>query len=329
MITFFFRKKNLIMHSIEELFHAVAAKIPLSKREEDMPCETQSLIKMFKNVYYVYRNQSEINHVTGDIHYVVLGLSKKNFNILTIHDCVLLENTPRTNPKFWLYKWLWYDLPISRANLITVISEKTKQEVIKYTNCPESKLIVIPNFVKPTFTYQAKDFNTHNPILLQIGTGENKNLSRVIKAIQGISCQLNIVGLLSEQQIKELNSNKIKFINYFNLTHTEIIDQYSQSDLVIFASTYEGFGMPIIEGQAVGRPVITSNLEPMIWVSNESTCLVNPFDSDAIKNGILKIIEDKYFREDLIKKGLMNVERFNLSAVTDAYMRIYQESNNA
>ena len=62
-----------------------------------------------------------------------------------------------------------------------------------------------------------------------------------------------------------------------------MIQEYKDADLISFPSTFEGFGMPIIEGQAVGRPVITSNIEPMVSVAADAAILVDPFNIESIR----------------------------------------------
>ena len=60
----------------------------------------------------------------------------------------------------------------------------------------------------------------------------------------------------------------------------------------MFASTYEGFGLPILEAQAIGRPVITSQQPPMCDVAGKGAVLVDPFDPSAIRHGLERIVQD-------------------------------------
>lgn len=69
---------------------------------------------------------------------------------------------------------------------------------------------------------------------------------------------------------------------YCNLSNEEIKKKYEDCDILTLVSTYEGFGMPIIEANRVGRPVITSNILSMPEVAGEAACLVNPFDIENI-----------------------------------------------
>ena len=84
------------------------------------------------------------------------------------------------------------------------------------------------------------------------------------------------------------------YVNYTNLSQEAIIQQYIDCDMLSFVSTYEGFGMPIIEAQAIGRPVITSNIGAMKEVALDTACLVDPYDVESIKNGIQKLIRENW-----------------------------------
>jgi glycosyltransferase involved in cell wall biosynthesis len=95
--------------------------------------------------------------------------------------------------------------------------------------------------------------------------------------------------------------------------------------MVIFASTYEGFGLPIIEANAVGRPVVTSDIYSMPEVAGDAACLVNPFDVSNIRTGVLRVIQDESYRRKLIENGFKNVERFKPNAIAQQYLELYKE----
>jgi len=83
--------------------------------------------------------------------------------------------------------------------------------------------------------------------------------------------------------------------------------------------------MPIIEGQKTGRVVITSQLEPMIEISGNAVEYVNPYDINSIRDAYLNVINHPNHREELIRKGLINVERFDVRKIAKQYMDIYNE----
>jgi glycosyltransferase involved in cell wall biosynthesis len=100
---------------------------------------------------------------------------------------------------------------------------------------------------------------------------------------------------------------------------------YAQADMVLFASTYEGFGLPIIEAQATGRPVVTSRVTAMPEVAGEGACLVDPYDVSSIRNGVLRVLDDGSYRDSLVHLGFENVRRFEPSLIASQYARLYEE----
>jgi len=83
--------------------------------------------------------------------------------------------------------------------------------------------------------------------------------------------------------------------------------------------------MPIIEAQAVGRVVITSNISSMPEVAGEAACLVDPYSVDSIRNGFIKLIQDEAYRNELISKGFINSKRFDGQLIANKYLDIYKE----
>jgi glycosyltransferase involved in cell wall biosynthesis len=117
----------------------------------------------------------------------------------------------------------------------------------------------------------------------------------------------------------------LEYSNVVNISDKELIKEYKNCDLVIFASTYEGFGLPIVEAQATGRAVITSNVCSMPEVAGNAACLVDPLDPMKIRAGILKVIHNSKYRNDIVKKGLKNVSRFRAKKIAYQYASLYKE----
>jgi glycosyltransferase involved in cell wall biosynthesis len=167
------------------------------------------------------------------------------------------------------------------------------------------------------------------PRVLHVGTTPNKNLSRVIAALQGIPCCLVIVGRLEESVLAELQRLDVAFENHVAIDHDAMRQLYAGSDIISFPSTYEGFGMPILEGQAVGRPVLTSNLEPMRSVAGDGgALLVDPDSVSAIRDGFLALMGDPALRFRLVAAGLQNCRRHSLDAVAGMYQALYERLAN-
>ena len=323
-ISFFHRKQGVVQFSLERVFAAVRRALPAEIASNNYFCrfESRGIMRRVVNILEASFHQSELNHIVGDVHYLALGLGKYR-TILTIHDCVGLRLKQGLNRVLLL--WFWYKLPVKRVAAITVISEFTRDELVDFVGCNPSIVHVIPNPVPAGFVPWPKDFQRKAPVILQVGTAEhNKNICRLAEAIRGISCHLEIIGQLTERQIKVLENSHISYNAQWGLSDQQVLDKYRECDMVVFVSTYEGFGMPIVEANATGRPVVTSNLPPMSAVAGSAACLVDPFNCSSIREGVLRVINDTAYRNSLVAQGFENVKRFRSEAVAEQYAMLYK-----
>jgi glycosyltransferase involved in cell wall biosynthesis len=313
-------------HSIEMLFGALIRELcngnRISPSQIEVPYISQGLRSVWKNIQSVRGMESAVVHVTGDIHYVVLAC-KANHTVLTIHDCVILGRNRQRPLRFVLFKLLWYYLPMRRAAVITTVSEKTKQELYQYVGKLADRVVVIPNGYDPAFTFRRKQFNLVKPTLLHIGTSPHKNLDRLMEAIEGLPCRLVIVGQLTDLQKANLVDRRIEYEQYQNTSQADIIRLYERCDIVTFVSLYEGFGMPVLEGQVVGRPVVTSNSSPMVDVGGAGACYVDPTNVADIRRGILRVCQDESYRDELIRAGRENAQQYTIERIAAQYADLY------
>ena len=159
---------------------------------------------------------------------------------------------------------------------------------------------------------------------LIVGTYPHKNLERVAAALQGLPIQLNIVGHLDPEQRALLDQLRIPYSQRADLSDSEMRATYQESSLLIFASTYEGYGLPILEAQACGIPVITSSIPPMCEVAGGAALLVDPFDTSAIRSGVETLLRDANLRAALVSAGARNAAAYSVPRVAASYATIYQ-----
>jgi glycosyltransferase involved in cell wall biosynthesis len=290
--------------------------------------------------------------------------------VLTIHDCGALNRL--TGWKRALLKYFWFTGPMRRAAVVTTISQASKDELRKWVGPLADKVVVVPDCVFEEFAYDPKPFNEDCPVVLQVGTKWNKNVERVMEAVRGTGCRLEIVGEVGKgvagdrgqglgqtadgiqhtgdrrqragvrnqrpeelprrgakghEEGKELRGNggQGAVTELGRLTDEELVEAYRRCDMVVFASLYEGFGLPILEAQAMGRPVITSNFGAMREAAGDGALLVDPYSVEAIRAAILRIKREPGLREDLIAKGLRNAAKYRADAVAERYAEVYRE----
>jgi glycosyltransferase involved in cell wall biosynthesis len=238
-------------------------------------------------------------------------------------DCGILHRTKGLRRK--IIQLFWFKGPVARSRFVTVISKATKQDLLANVNCNSEKIKVIYVPISEKFIYLPKQYNSQRPRILQIGSALNKNLNRLIQATKEMDCTLVIIGEINNQNYQLLERFKSNYENYVGISFEEVINQYNLCDLLFFASTFEGFGMPILEAQATGRPVITSSILSMPEVGGEAAHYVDPYSIDEIQKGIEKINTDSQYRNQLIKKGLENVRRFDPKVIANQYEELYDE----
>lgn len=288
-----------------------------------LPIPNYKPIGLWKNIRCGIRTaklkQYDIIHITGSEHYL-LPFLKKQRTVVTVHDLGFFTNQHLNFRSIWKY-FLWIKT-LKYADRVTFISEKSQLEAKRYVRFQQGQDCIIHNPLGREFKYKEKKFNSSHPTVLHIGTKPNKNLKNTLIALKDFPYKLRIIGKLSKAQKNILKIYQTDYTNTYNLTDEEIVEEYEKCDIVNFPSFYEGFGMPIIEGQAIGRVIVTSDLSPMKEVANGTAILVNPNNVTSILNGYKEAIQHY---QTYIKAGLENISRFQLDAITKKYYKLYLE----
>jgi hypothetical protein len=328
-VNIFLRKSYVFEnHSIEKLFHSLKKEAPKDINIKILTCPFYSsgIIRRLLSCFWALFNQGDINHISGDINFISLFLKKRK-TINTFHDCFNIKQYKYF--KKIVYKLFWFKMPIVKSNYITCVSNFTLKEINKNFKIDKNKSLVIENFFSLNIK-KIKFTNKKNLIkkILIIGTTANKNIERMLQALNNIKCKLFIVGRLSDEQRKYLMDNNFIFDNFVNASEKKVLEIYKNSDLLLFATLYEGFGLPIIESQTLGIPVITSNLEPMKSIAKNSAILVNPYNILDINKKIKLLFRSRKLRLKLIRKGIRNSKKFSITIAKNKYFNLYRKINH-
>ena len=280
--------------------------------------------------------------VFGPLRDVVLPIFPPHNTVITIHD--LIPYYLNDAWSVYLRNTRDYRLQlrgIKRVKKIITVSKATKNDIIEIIGVEDNNIRVIYEGVDRELfnpltdkislkNYLKGRFGIQKRYLLCVGTVENKNLYNAIKAFQGLNekeLQLVVVGNMENISSKLLKSmvslDDIVLTNELNTQDTCIL--YNCAELLLFVSTMEGFGLPILEAFACGCPVITSNTSSLPEVAGDAAVLVNPTNVEEIKEKIKDVVNNIELRESLIAKGLKRVEKFSWLRCAEETLEVYRE----
>lgn len=241
----------------------------------------------------------------------------------TIHDIAYLKYPSTYSKSFlMLYKFMIPRIIASSEHTFTV-SEFSKEEMLRhYTKELSGKEIsVIYNAVDDEFKSVIDSDLQSTPYLVAVSSlNERKNLHTVLESFVNLNDEFNdthlyIIGDFKSGSFKTLNfdryktNSKIKFLG--RVSDAALIRYYSNAKAFIYPSLYEGFGIPPLEAQKCGCPVIVSNVSSLPEVFQESALYCDPYSVASLKNAIEKILMNDELRDMLIEKGYENVQRFS------------------
>lgn len=316
----FLRKKVKGENSMEELAYNLVREMKDIELLV-LPGYNTKLLGMIQNIIFAIKHQGEINHIFS-ISDAYIAPFLKGKVIVTCHDMNTL-NSYRIYGRIiaWLF---WVYIPSLFWDICTCISNEVKTELIKKVPWRKKTIKVIYNFYNPDICFSPNIRKNQVPHILHIGTAKRKNLTNVIKALKNIDCKLIIVGKMFPEQEKALQECQTKYENYIDISFDEIIGYYKRSDIVSFPSSYEGFGVPLIEANAVGRAVVAGDIPVLREVGNDAAIYVNPHNLCELREAFISLLENESLKQSLVSKGLINAKRFNIKRVAKQYSQLYE-----
>ena len=200
--------------------------------------------------------------------------------VVTVHDLAVLRHPEWFNP--WTRRYSRYAVPrvVAAADRVIAVSEFTMRELGSLLSVPADKIRVVPNAVEDVFTPDGP--RAEGDYALAVGTLEpRKNLERIAAAVDG---ELRVVGARGWGGV-EAPPNVTWLAG---VDDADLAALYRGARCLVYASLYEGYGIPVAEALACGCPIVTSRDSAMSELAGPDAVYVDPTDVESIREGIAR-----------------------------------------
>jgi glycosyltransferase involved in cell wall biosynthesis len=283
-----------------------------------------------------------------DLFFHTLKISKKIPTVVMVHDAIPLQY-PEHYPigirgKINLYL---QQKSLQKAAAVITNSNFSKDEIVKYLKIPSNKVHsiylagsdVFKKISNQKINEVSEKYHLPDEFALYIGNVNwNKNIINMTRACVESKTHIVLVGKSFEER-KNLDHPELKsfkeFLNKFeNNPYVHMLGFIEDEDLVaivnkalifLFPSFAEGFGIPILDAQACGIPVITSKSSGTAEVGSHSVYYVNPLDWEDIAKAVVALKENENLRNDLSAKGFKNCKRFSWQLTADQTIEVLKK----
>ena len=261
-------------------------------------------------------------------------------SVVTIHDLIFLRYPhlyKRIDRAFYHSKFL---SATRMADKIIAISNQTRSDLISFFNADPGKIEVVYQGCNPVFYEKASPekknhvkelYNLPENYILYVGTiEERKNLLQIIKARQenNIDIPLVVIGRPTKYMerisdyLTEYNIKDICFLE--QVSHSDLPPIYQMSSVFVYPSSFEGFGIPILEALNSGVPVIAATGSCLEETGGTHSIYINPENPEEIANALRQVLTNKELRESMITEGYKYAYNFREENTAGKLMEVYE-----
>jgi len=274
-------------------------------------------------------------------HFGPFNLPQKIKRITVMHDL-----TTFLFPQFHLFhsqllQKIFLPNILKRAAHIITNSEHTTKDLTEFfpftANKTTPTLLGKDKIFKPTESIQIlKKHNISKPYILYLGTLEpRKNIPVLIQAFNQFKIQTNLPhqlvlvgkkGWKFNEIFKAIEDSKFKqhilLPGYVAQEHLPIL--YSMTEVFVYPSTYEGFGLPVLEAMACGAPIITTKVSSLPEVGGNAAYYFSPESVDSLVDLLIKICKNQDLKKQLQQKSLAQAEKFNWENTAKKTLQVFE-----
>jgi glycosyltransferase involved in cell wall biosynthesis len=260
--------------------------------------------------------------------FLMAPVSPRTTQVMTFHDLAFLADPTCHTPAAAKALTGVVQRAARRCAAILVPSEATARDCEEHLGLGRDRVFLTPEGVDDAF-FALPEVPAERPYLLAVGTLEpRKNYPRLIRAFlrARLDAELRIAGgegwLYEDVYAAAAGHKNVRILGH--VPEEKLRRLLAGADAVLYPSLMEGFGLPILEGLAAGKPVLTSDRDPMREVAGGAALLVDPADEDALRDGLERIRGDTGLRAELARRGPPRAREFTWARCAEATRRAYE-----
>jgi glycosyltransferase involved in cell wall biosynthesis len=270
--------------------------------------------------------------------------------VQTLHDIIFMDPIPRNDNLYQRfgnhYRRRLVPLVTPRSQSVITVSHYEKERIVSRLGIDESKIEVVYNGIDTKHfkvcNYPAErsrirlEYGLPEKFILFLGNPSfRKNPTGVIEAYAMYSSKVEnplplVTPGLSHKYIthalKTLNAtfDPALYITPGYIKEEDLPLVYGLSEVFLFPSLSEGFGMPVVEAMACGTPVITSKISSMPEIAGDASMLIDPMSPPSIADALIELLSNESLRLEKIQDGLINATRFSWDITAEKVLGIYE-----
>jgi glycosyltransferase involved in cell wall biosynthesis len=278
----------------------------------------------------------DISHIIDHQYAHLVHKLNSKVKVITVHDLIPVIYSKLLKKDPYLFKYSLNHLKYFHKVIAT--SQNTKKDILKYTDCPEEKIEVLYSPVEEFFNSArfsndvlCKKFKIpiNKKKILVVGKHFYKNLDTSLKVFKNLidrNVDVALIKLGNFEDIKIEDRYKDKIFQITNLTRQEVSEIYKITDVLLFPSIYEGYGLPTLEAMKSGVPVVCSNSSSLPEIVGGAALMSGYADVNFFTDAIYKLLTNQQLYDQKKKEGIQRAEIFNVPKYVEKLIKLYKSS---